>query len=56
MGHPLLSISHLGTKRRDGQTGLKAVSKRVHRTSFTVYHSIRDKVKGRKSRTKHCIK
>ena len=27
VGHPLLSISHLGTKGRDGQAGLKAVLK-----------------------------
>ena len=27
IGHPLLFISHLGTKERDGQAGLKAVLK-----------------------------
>ena len=27
IGHPLLSISHLGTKGRDGEAGLKAVLK-----------------------------
>ena len=27
IGHPLLSISHLGTKGRDGQAGVKAVLK-----------------------------
>ena len=51
IGHPLLSISPLGTKGRDGQAGLKAVLKESIGHTLLSISPLGTKVMGWTSRT-----